>query len=115
MVPALFGWTFVIDLQDLWEGEMVGVRIGKADVLVVNMGSEGVHAFDNRCPHAGSRLSEGSLHGARLVCATHLWEFDARSGDGVNPRGCQLRAYPVRVLDGAVMVRLVGDDERGVR
>jgi toluene monooxygenase system ferredoxin subunit len=99
------GWSFVVALADLWEGEMIGVRVGKAHVLVVNLGLDGVRAYDDRCPHAGSPLHDGTLRGRTLRCAAHLWEFDAQSGSGINPRTCQLRAYPVRVVGGAVMVR----------
>jgi toluene monooxygenase system ferredoxin subunit len=105
-----FSWVFAVALDDLWEGEMVGVRIGKLEVLLINLGPAGVHAFDNRCPHAGSRLSEGILRSGKLTCATHLWEFDATTGHGINPRSCRLRTYPVKIADGAVMVRFSGTE-----
>jgi toluene monooxygenase system ferredoxin subunit len=101
-----FSWTFAISLDDLWEGEMVGVRLGETAVLLVNLGAEGVRAFENRCPHAGSLLSEGTLRAGALQCSTHLWEFDARTGAGINPRNCRLRSFPVRIENGAVLVRL---------
>lgn len=72
--------------EQLWEGEMIGVRLAGADVLLVNLGPDGIHAYDNRCPHAGSRLSDGRLSAANLRCGAHLWEFDVRTGEGVNPR-----------------------------
>jgi toluene monooxygenase system ferredoxin subunit len=106
IVRDLDGWTRAISLDDLWEGEMVGVRLGGADVLLVNLGGGEIRAYDNRCPHAGSRLSEGRLRAAVLQCATHLWEFDARSGHGVNPESCRLRPYAVKVADGMVLVRV---------
>jgi nitrite reductase/ring-hydroxylating ferredoxin subunit len=99
-------WTIAIALDELWEGEMVGLRLGAADVLLVNLGKAEVHAFDNRCPHAGSRLSEGHLQANVIQCGAHLWQFDARSGLGVNPRNCALRRYPVKVVDGAILVRV---------
>lgn len=101
-------WTFAVALADLWEGEMVGLRLGCTDVLLVHLGGEEIHAYDNRCPHAGSRLHEGRLMGATLRCAAHLWEFDARTGHGVNPRSCRLRRYPVKIVDGAVLVKVAG-------
>ena len=103
-----FGWTFVIALDDLWDGEMVGVRVGRTDVLVVNLGAEGIRAYDNRCPHAGTRLSEGHLEAGTLRCAAHLWEFEVRSGAGINPRNCRLRAFPVKVVEGRILVRAEG-------
>jgi toluene monooxygenase system ferredoxin subunit len=65
-----------------------------------------VRAYDNRCPHAGSRLSEGRLRATTLMCASHLWEFDVRTGNGINPERCKLRSYPVKIVGGAVMVQL---------
>jgi toluene monooxygenase system ferredoxin subunit len=99
-------WSVALPLDELWEGEMVGLRLGRADVLLVNLGKGEIRAYDNRCPHAGSRLSEGRLSAATLKCGSHLWEFDLRSGDSVNPRNCGLRCYPVKVVDGVVMVRV---------
>jgi len=85
---------------------MVGVRLGDTDVLLVNVGNGEIHAYENRCPHAGSRLSEGRLSATTLQCATHHWEFDIRTGDGINPRTCKLRRLPVQVAGGVVLVQL---------
>jgi toluene monooxygenase system ferredoxin subunit len=100
------GWAVALPLDELWEGEMVGVRVGTADVLLVHLGKDGIHAYDNRCPHAQSRLSEGQLSTTTLRCAAHHWEFNLRSGAGINPRNCRLRRYPVRIDEGVVMVQL---------
>lgn len=102
------GWLVALAVDDLWEGEMVGVRVGGVDVLLVNLGGGDVHAYENRCPHAGARLSEGHLSATTLRCGVHLWEFDPRTGAGVNPRNCRLRRYAVKVEGGSVMVRVRG-------
>ncbi len=99
-------WIPLLRLDDVWQGEMVAVRAGRADVLLVNLGDGELRAYDNRCPHAGSRLSEGRLEAVTLRCGAHLWEFDARSGHGVNPKNCRLRRYRVRVVNGTVWVQL---------
>lgn len=85
---------------------MVGVRMGKVDVLIVHLADEELHAYDNRCPHAGSPLSEEELRGAPLRCLSHEWLFDVRTGCGINPRSCKLRQYPLKVVDGKVLVQL---------
>lgn len=97
-------WLYALPLDDLWEGEIIGVRIGAHDVLLANIDGE-IHAYDNRCPHAGSRLSDGAIHRRTLQCAAHLWEFDIRTGSGMNPRNCALRRYEVQIVDGAIMLR----------
>lgn len=99
-------WTFALRLDELWSGEMVALRLHGSEVLLVKLGDDEVHAFDNRCPHAGAPLSEGRLRAATLRCAAHLWEFDIRSGAGINPRSCKLQRYPVRIVDGCVWLSL---------
>ncbi|HVZ36709.1 MAG TPA: Rieske 2Fe-2S domain-containing protein [Polyangiaceae bacterium] len=98
------GWTVALPLDELWEGEMLGLRVGDADVLLVNLGEGGIQAYENRCPHARARLSEGLLSAGTVRCAVHHWEFDLRTGNGINPRTCRLRRYAVRIEDGLVKI-----------
>lgn len=99
-------WTFALPLDDLWEGEMIGLCLEADDVLLVRFARDEIRAYDNHCPHAGARLSEGHLTHTTLRCPIHHWEFDVRSGNGVNPRNCKLRSFPVKLVDGAVLVQL---------
>jgi toluene monooxygenase system ferredoxin subunit len=99
-------WTLSLPLADLWEGEMVGLRLERADVLLVKLGDDEIRAYDNRCPHTGSRLSDGCLRGTTLRCASQASEFDLRTGDGITPQCCKLRSYPVQVIEGTVMIQL---------
>lgn len=85
---------------------MVGLHVRGTDVLLVNLGSGGIYAYQNRCPHAGTPMSEGQLNGGVLVCATHQWQFDARTGMRLQPRNCRLRQYPVRIVDDTIEVLL---------
>jgi toluene monooxygenase system ferredoxin subunit len=85
---------------------MHGVRLGTVDVVLCNVDGE-LFAYDDRCPHLANPLSEGSLAEAVLTCAAHHWEFDARSGRGVNPGSACLRRYPVQ-LDGERILVDVG-------
>ncbi|HVR64435.1 MAG TPA: Rieske 2Fe-2S domain-containing protein [Polyangia bacterium] len=99
------GWTFALHADDLWEGEMVGVVCGGTDVLVARLDAE-VRAYENRCPHAGSRLSDGFLEAAKLTCSAHRWEFDLQTGAGINPVRCRLRRFPVKIIDGDILIQL---------
>ena len=103
---ARSAWRHAAAVDELWEDEIVRVRLGELDLLLVRLRGNEVHAYDNRCPHAGSPLSDGSLNGTTLRCSAHFWEFDARTGEGVNPRNCSLRRFPVRIVNGHVMVRV---------
>ena len=82
-----------------------GVEIGEKKIVLLNVNGE-VRAYEDRRPHLSSRLSEGDLDGCTLTCATHLWEFDARTGKGTNPGNSQLTVIETRVTDGNIEVRL---------
>ncbi|EJE54963.1 ring-hydroxylating dioxygenase, large terminal subunit [Acidovorax sp. CF316] len=40
-------------------------------------GAGQVQAFTDRCPHRGARLSLGRVHGGRIECPYHGWQFAA--------------------------------------
>lgn len=93
--------------DDLWIGETRGIELGGVKLLLVNV--EGcVTAFEDRCQHQGWPLSRGRLEDGTLICALHGWRYDARTGAGVNPRGCALRSFAVRVASGAIEVDVDG-------
>ena len=102
-------FTRACSLEDLWEGEMTQVEVGGSDVLLVHLAGGEVRAFDARCPHQAWPLVEGELDGETLTCGAHGWEFDVRSGCGVNPTDCALRQYAVQVRDDAVWVDVAAD------
>ena len=98
-------WYEIMPLDDLWIGEMLGVEAGGVKVLLINV--EGaVQAYLDRCPHRASRLSEGNLEGLILTCATHLWEFNALTGRGINPESSKLIRFPVRIENGMIYVEV---------
>ncbi|AFA71912.1 putative Rieske (2Fe-2S) ferredoxin [Gordonia polyisoprenivorans VH2] len=98
-------WHEASHLDDLWEGEMVGVDVAGHSVLLVNHDGE-VIAYKNRCPHQEWPLDDGDLEEKKLTCAQHLWEFDVTTGKGINPSTCALISYECKVDDdGAIWVR----------
>jgi toluene monooxygenase system ferredoxin subunit len=89
--------------DELWIGEMRGLSLNGRRVLVVRT-DEGYAAFEDRCAHLGMRLSEGALSGCVLTCRAHHYQYDARSGQGINPKSVRLARFPVEVSEGAVHV-----------
>ena len=77
-------------LEDLWPGEMKGLVVEGRKVLLVNLDGT-VRAYENRCAHQGVSLDEGRLREGVLECPAHHWEYDLRSGLGVNPASARLR------------------------
>jgi toluene monooxygenase system ferredoxin subunit len=98
-------WHKTIAVDDLWDGDMMAVRIEGREILLLSVDGE-IRAYDNRCPHQFTALSTGDLDRNVLTCPSHLWEFDALSGEGLNPKDCRLVQFQVRVEDGAILVGL---------
>jgi toluene monooxygenase system ferredoxin subunit len=92
-------WRYAGTLDDVWAGEMRAVQLGATDVLLLCHLDGMLVAYENRCPHLASALSEGAFDDGVLTCAAHEWRFDARTGRGLNPASVCLHRYPVR-LDG---------------
>src|SRR5690349_21621931 len=90
-------------LNDLWSGEMLGCEVNHAKVLFINLDNV-VTAYENRCAHLGVALSEGRLDGHVLTCRAHQWQYDARSGRGINPASACLKSFAVKVVGDDIYV-----------
>lgn len=97
--------AFVVALPEaeLWTGEMRGVELEGQRVLLLRL-EDGVRAYEDRCSHLGVPLSRGTLSGCVLTCSAHHFQYDARTGDGINPRSVRLVPLPSRVTAGDILV-----------
>lgn len=91
--------------DELWIGEMRGVRLRGEPLLVVRH-EAGTCVYRDRCPHQGYPLSEGKLDGGVITCPVHHHSFDAASGRGINPPRPCLSPVASRVEHGQVLVEL---------
>jgi toluene monooxygenase system ferredoxin subunit len=102
----------VMPASELWVGEMRALSLEGARVLLLRT-DEGVFAYEDRCPHLGIQLSRGTLAGCTLTCRAHHFEYDARTGAGINPRAGQLKTYPVRCERGQLLIDVCGSGAVG--
>ena len=93
----------IIADAELWDGDMTARSVDGHDLLLVRHNGV-VYAYENRCAHLGVALSEGRLDGYVLTCRAHHWQYDVRSGSGVNPATACLRRFAVKIEDGKVFV-----------
>ncbi|MGH2829077.1 MAG: Rieske (2Fe-2S) protein [Actinomycetota bacterium] len=71
-------------------------------IAVYHVGRE-LFAVGDACPHAGARLSEGTLSGSVITCPRHGSQFDIRDGSRVRgPADEAIVSLPVSVEDGIV-------------
>jgi toluene monooxygenase system ferredoxin subunit len=90
-------------LDELWVGEMRGITLRGQRVVLINEGGQ-VSAFADRCAHQGIPLSEGRLRDGVITCRVHEWQYDARTGEGINPCSAHLSRFPLEIRDGEIWV-----------
>jgi len=95
-----------VKLEDLPEGRPVRLEAAGQGVVVVRRGGA-VLAYEDVCPHAGWRLSDGEIIDDHIECPGHGWRFEAVTG-----RCMEVPFYclkPVSVLASNGTVRLSWD------
>jgi pyruvate oxidase len=102
-------WCRVAAVDDVSVGRVKTVTARTTSLALTNV--DGVFtAMDNRCPHQGGPLGEGSIEVGTdgqcwLRCPWHGWDFDPKTGrspGGHADSGQQL--YPVEVRDDGIYV-----------
>jgi nitrite reductase/ring-hydroxylating ferredoxin subunit len=63
-----------------------------------------VRVIDNRCPHMGFPLSDGSVEAGVLTCPWHHARFELSCGDTFDPFADDVTTFPVEVRGGEVYV-----------
>src|SRR5262245_12255590 len=101
-------WHRVAGLDDLPEGRVMTVTAGHRSLALTHwQGHYG--AFQNRCPHQGGPLGEGSIEKGWLRCPWHGYDYDPLTG--TPPPGFHdgPTAVPVEVRDDGVYAAIEDD------
>jgi nitrite reductase/ring-hydroxylating ferredoxin subunit len=95
-----------LKLRDLQPGVPQACRMPDGESLCLVREDNDVFAFVDRCPHRDFNLSGGDMVAPGVIeCPWHGAQFDCRTGAVVQgPATDELHTYPVRVVDGVVMV-----------
>ncbi len=96
--------TAVAILDDLGPKPKV-VRIDGKQIALYRI-EDRVYAVDNRCPHMGYPLSQGSVKGETLTCDWHNWKFNLADGHCILVGSEDVRSYPVTLDAGRVLLDL---------
>jgi thiamine pyrophosphate-dependent acetolactate synthase large subunit-like protein/nitrite reductase/ring-hydroxylating ferredoxin subunit len=96
-------WHKVAELDELPEGRVKTVTAGRASLALTHFnGSYG--ALDNRCPHQGGPLGEGSIEKSWLRCPWHGYDYNPITGtpppgftDAPHAYPCETRADGIYV------------------
>jgi nitrite reductase/ring-hydroxylating ferredoxin subunit len=89
------------DLQD--QGQLV-TKVGTIPVVVFWHGGE-AYAIEDRCPHLGFPLHQGTVETGLVTCHWHHARFDLVSGCTLDLWADDARAFDARIDGGRVLVR----------
>ena len=100
-------WIEAARLADLSEEEGRLVRVAGLAVALFSVDGE-VYALDDACPHSKTAsLSQGYVEDGVVECPLHQACFEIRTGKVMSPPAeTDVKTYPVKVEDGAVLIGL---------
>lgn len=90
----------VTDRSTLEDNGQMVVNPGQAIALFHHDGT--AYAVDNRCPHMGFPLSEGTIEDGILTCHWHHARFELEEGDTFDIWADDVQTYPVELRDDGV-------------
>ena len=96
-------WERVLDLDELPEGRVKSVTCHHRTLCMTHF--EGNYAaLDNRCPHQGGPLGEGSIENGWLRCPWHGWDYHPTTGKSPGGFDDGVASFAVEVRTDGVYV-----------
>ena len=108
-------WYVACFEDELVEGKPFSARILGQDLALWRKSDHSIGCVSSICIHRGGALSRGKVHGDRIACPYHGWQFGADGRcekipslppDAKIPARARVDAYPVQVRYGMVWVFL---------
>ena len=100
-------WFRVAALDELPEGRVKTVVAGHKSIALTHHNDQ-YGALDNRCPHQGGPLGEGSIENGLLRCPWHGWDYCPLTGQPPGDLDVDdaLETFPVEVRDDGIYIGL---------
>ena len=96
-------WLKVLELDELPEGRVKPVTCKHLTLCMTRVDGQ-YGALDNKCPHQGGPLGEGSIERGLLRCPWHGWDFDPITGKSPGEFDDGGDTFPVEVRDDGIYV-----------
>jgi nitrite reductase/ring-hydroxylating ferredoxin subunit len=98
-------------VADLEAKGFITGKVGNVPLVVFRHDSM-AYAIDDRCPHMGFPLHQGTVENGMVTCHWHHARFDLASGGTLDPWADDVRAYPVDVVGDDVVVTVEPPTDR---
>ncbi len=96
-------WLRVLEPDELPEGRVKAVTCQHRTLCLTHHDGQ-FAALDNKCPHQGGPLGEGSIENGLLRCPWHGWDFEPLTGKPPGGYDDGVKTYPTEVRDDGVYV-----------
>ncbi len=97
-------WHKVLDnVEDLPEGRVMTVTAEHQGICLTHFEGK-ICALDNKCPHQGGPLGEGSIENGLLRCPWHGWDYHPCTGLAPGYDDGGVTTFLTKVEDGVVYV-----------
>ncbi len=104
-------WHKVLESpEELPEGRVTTVIANHQGICLTHFEGK-FSGLDNRCPHQGGPLGEGSIENGLLRCPWHGWDFNPCTGQSPGGHDDSIITYPVEVRDDGVYVGVEEEDK----
>ena len=77
-------------------------RASGGDIAVFRNADDEVFALHDKCAHKGGPLSQGIVHGRKVTCPLHGWNFNLADGQALAPDVGACASFAVKVEGGEV-------------
>ena len=85
------------------EGDIKTVQVGGKQLCIINIEAN-IVATQSYCPHAGGRFSGGWCKNGHLVCPIHRYEYNLKTGRGVEGQGDYIHIYPTELREDGLYI-----------
>ncbi len=106
-------WYKVLAKDELGENRVTSVACGRKTLCLTKYAGK-YGAMDNKCPHQGGPLGEGSIEDGWLRCPWHGWDFHPHTGRSPGSHDDGVPTYTVEDRADGVYVCLEEEEARPV-
>ena len=100
-------WTDACAVDDIETEDLVRFDHGGRTFAIYRSPKDEFYCTDGLCTHEHVHLEDGLVIGHLIECPKHNGQFDYRTGEPKRAPACEaLATYPVKVVEGRVLVRV---------
>ncbi len=102
-------WIKVAEADELPEGRVKTVTAGTRTLALTHFDGQ-YGALDNKCPHQGGPLGEGSIEDCWLRCPWHGWDFHPLTGESPGGHDDGVETFPVEAREDGIYIAIPAEE-----